>query len=271
MRGPAAITGSPTRFGRLLWHMAKTDFKLKYQGSAFGYLWSLLSPLLMFSVLYLVFTRVIRFGDEIPNYAAVMLLNLMLFQFFSEATSRSMVSIVQREGVVRKMDFPRLVIPLSIVLASTFTLGLDLLVVFAFLIGIAQIPFMATWLLLPVLVFFLYVFTLGTSLLLSTMYVRFRDTAQIWTVLTRVLFYGSPILFPIEFFPAAWKAMLVLNPLAPIFAQARVWVVDPNGPTFGEALGGEIYWIYPLLVLIAVAALGLWLFDRDAPRVAEEL
>jgi ABC-2 type transport system permease protein len=262
--------GDATRFWHLLWYMAKTDFKLKYQGSIFGYLWSLAAPLLLFGILYLVFTKVVRFGG-VENYAAMLIINLMLFTFFADATTRAMTSIVAREPLVRKMEFPRLVIPLSVVLASTFTLALDLIVVFAFLVGVTGLPVLSTWALLPLLIVWLYALTVGTSLLLATVFVRFRDIAQIWTVVSRVLFYGSPVLFPIELFPSAWKALLVLNPLAPLFAEARVWLVDPSAPTFAEAMGGMIYWIYPLLILVMVFVLGAWLFDRDAPRVAEQL
>jgi ABC-2 type transport system permease protein len=270
IRGPSALTGDARQFWRLLWYLAKTDFKLKYQGSVFGYLWSLVGPFLLFGILYLVFTRVVRFGG-IPHYAAMLILNIMLFSFFAEATTRAMSSIVGRESLVRKMEFPRLVIPLSIVLASCITLGIDLIIVLLFLVFIAGVPVMATWALLPVLLIWLIAFTVGTSLVLAMVYVRFRDMAQIWTVVSRVLFYGSPVLFPIELFPPGWKPLLVLNPLAPLFAQARVWMVDPSGPTYAEALGGAVYWIYPVLVLITVLALGLWMFERDAPRVAEEL
>jgi ABC-2 type transport system permease protein len=270
IRGPSALTGDASRFWHLLWYMAKTDFKLKYQGSVFGYLWSLMAPFLLFGVLYLVFTRVIRF-PYVPHFASILIINIMLFSFFAEATTRSMTSIVSRESLVRKMEFPRLAIPLSIVLASTFTLGLDLIVVLGFVVGVDGVQVTATWLLLPVLIVWLYAFTVGTSLVLAMVYVRFRDTAQIWTVLSRVLFYGSPVLFPIEFFPPSWNAVLVLNPLAPLFAQTRVWLVDPSGPTFSEALGGMVYWIYPVLVFVTILMLGGWLFDRDAPRVAEQL
>jgi ABC-2 type transport system permease protein len=270
IRGPSALTGDAARFWRLLWYMAKTDFRLKYQGSVFGYLWSLMAPFLLFGILYLVFTEVVRFGN-VDNYAAMLIINIMLFQFFGEATSRAMTSIVARESLVRKMEFPRLVIPLSIILSATITLGLDLVVVLAFVVLIAGVPVLATWLLLPVLIIWLYAFTVGMSLVLAMVYVRFRDTAQIWNVLSRVLFYGSPVLFPIELFPASWKALLLLNPLAPLFAQTRVWIVDPGAPTFSEALGGAVFWIYPLLVLVTVLILGIWLFDRDAPRVAEQL
>jgi ABC-2 type transport system permease protein len=270
IQGPSALSGDPRRFWRLVWHLGRTDFVLKYQGSAFGYLWSLLSPLLLFGVLYVAFTKILRFGDDVDNYAAVLLLNIMLFQFFSDSTSRALVSIVSKEGLVRKMEFPRLALPLSIVLASTFTLGMDLIVVIGYLL-VAGVPVTETWLLLPVLVVWIYVFTVGASLLLSALFVYFRDTAQIWQVLSRVMFYASPVLFPIEFFPSGWKALLLVNPLAPLFAQARVWMVDPDAPTYSEALGGDVYWIYPTLIFITVVALGIWLFDREAPKVAEQL
>lgn len=270
IRGPSALGSRDRRFWRLLWHMAVTDFRLKYHGSVFGYIWSLVSPLLLFGVLYLAFTRIVRFGADVENYAVVLLFNIMMFQFFAEATNRSMMSMVSNESVVRKMEFPRLVLPLSIILASTFTLLLDLVVVAAYAVIAGAGP-LSTWALLPVLVIWLYVITLGTSLLLSTLYIRFRDTAQIWSVVSRVLFYGSPVLFPIERFPAGWKAILLLNPLAPLFAQARVWLVEPTAPTFASALGGSVYWIYPILAMITIVVLGIWFFDRDAPRLAEEL
>jgi ABC-2 type transport system permease protein len=270
IRGPSALTGDPVRFWHLLWNAAKTEFKLKYQGSVFGYLWSLMSPFLLFGILYLVFTKVIRFG-AVNHYAAMLIINILLFQFFAEVTNRAMTSIVGREALVRKMEFPRLVIPLSIVLAATFTLGIDLVVVLGFLVVITGLPVLDTWVLLPVLILWLYAFTVGAALVLSMVYVRFRDTAQIWAILTRVLFYGSPVLFPIELFPPAWKAILVVNPLAPLFTESRVWLVDPSAPTFSEAMGGGVYWIFPALVLVMVLALGFWLFDREAPRVAEQL
>lgn len=270
IHGPGAISGDPRRFWRLVWYLARTEFKLKYKGSVLGYIWSLISPLMLFGVLYVAFTQILRFGGDVGNYAAMLLLNVMMFQFFADATSRSLVSIVEREELVRKMEFPRLAIPLSMVLAGTFTLAIDLLVVVAYML-LAGVEVTATWLLFPVLVLWLYVFTVGASLLLSTLYIHFRDTAQIWLVLSRVMFYGSPVLFPIELFPEGWRAVLLLNPLAPLFTEARVWMVDASAPSFSDALGGPLFWIYPSAIFIAVVVLGVWLFDREAPRVAERL
>jgi ABC-2 type transport system permease protein len=270
IRGPAAWSGDSRRFWRLVFYLARSEFIVKYKGSALGYLWSLISPLLLFGILYLVFTKIVRFGSGVENYGGFLLLNIMLFQFFSDATTQAVGSIVNREALVRKMEFPRLAIPLSVVLSATFTLALDLVVVIGFLL-LSGVHVMVTWLLLPVLIVWLYVLTVGASLLLSTLFVSFRDTAQIWLVLTRVMFYASPILFPIEFFPSALKPLLLLNPLAPLFAQSRVWIVDPNAETFSQAFGGAIYWIYPMLILLGTVMLGAWVFQREAPNVAEQL
>ena len=221
-------------------------------------------------MLYIVFTQVIKIGAGIENYAALLLLNITLYQFFSDATSIAVPSIVAKENVVRKMEFPRLAIPLSVVLSATFTLALTLIIVLGYMLA-AGVPVISTWLLWPILLAFLYGFTVGTSLLLSTLFVTVRDIGQIWAVISRLAFYATPVLFPIELYPSGFKAVLLLNPLAPIFAQARVWILDPSAPTYTEVMGGEIYLLYPALVLVSVIVLGFWLFERAAPHVAEEL
>jgi ABC-2 type transport system permease protein len=268
--GPAAVSNDLGRLWRLVWILGKTQFTSRYQGSAFGFLWSLLNPLLLFGVLYVVFTQIFRLGDTVPHYAALLLLNIMLFQFFADSTSICVSSLVSQEALIRKVEFPHLAVPLSVILASTFTLGLDLVVVITYML-IAGVPVTATWLLLPVLVLWLYVFTAGTSLLLATLFVFFRDTAQIWQVISRVMFYASPVLLPIELFPAGFKPFLLCNPLAPMFTESRAWLVDSSAPSFGAALGGNVLWIYPTLILITIVIFGSWLFNRLAPDVAEQL
>jgi ABC-2 type transport system permease protein len=250
--------------------MARTDFVLRYHGSALGYLWSLLSPLLTFGVIYFAFTQIVKIGQGVENYPPTLLFNLMLFQFFAEATSRSVTSIVAGEHLVRRMEFPRLAVPLSIVLASTLSLGLNMIVVGGFAIG-SGVEVRWTWLLLPLLLLALYTITVSFSVLLSTLYVRFRDVAQIWTVATTALFYMTPIVFPVEFYPDAVKPLLVANPLSPIFIDGRVWLFDPSAPTFANIAGGAVYILIPLAIVLALCVYGASYFNREAPRVAEEL
>jgi ABC-2 type transport system permease protein len=243
---------------------------LRFHDSVLGYLWPLLSPLLIFGVLYVAFTEILRFGDDIENYAVILLFNIMLFTFFSDGSTRAVNSLVIREAVLRKAEFPRAVVPLSMVLTAVLTLGFSLVVVVGFMLA-SGVPVYWTWLLVPLPIIGIVVFTVGCSLLLSALYVRLRDVGQIWGVVTRAGFYASPILFPVELYPTAWKWLLFINPLAPLLAQARVWMVDPDAPSYAETMGGSEYLLGPLLIGVAICVLGVWYFNRQAPVVAEEL
>ena len=127
--GPSALGGGWKRFGELLYLISVTEFKKTYFGTVLGYLWSLLRPLLLFAVLLFVFTKIFRVGSGVPHYPVLLLMNVVLFGFFSEATTTAVMSVVNQESVVRKTQFPRLVIPLSVVITSLFNLGLNLIVV----------------------------------------------------------------------------------------------------------------------------------------------
>jgi ABC-2 type transport system permease protein len=270
VRGPSAFGGGARRFWNLTWLLSVTDFKLNYFGTALGYLWSLIRPLLTFGVLYIVFTRIFRLGDQVPHYAALLLFNVMLFTFFSEATTQAVGCVVGSENVVRKMQFPRLAIPVSVVLTGLFNLCLNLIVVMIFLLATGVTPLL-TWLALPGIVALLVVVTTGTSMLLAALFVRFRDIAPIWGVLSLVIFYGSPILYPVEVIPHGLRFLLLINPLAPIFEAARRLIIDPSAPTVVDAAGSWLGIVGPAVAGLAVCALGFWVFVASAPRIAEEL
>jgi ABC-2 type transport system permease protein len=268
--GPSALGGGWRRSLELLYLLAVTDFKKHYFGTVFGYLWSIGRPLLLFSVLLAVFTQVFRIGSEVPNYPVLLLFNIVLFGFFQEATTAGVTSIVVQEGIVRKTQFPRLVIPLAVVLTSLFNLGLNLIVVFAFMLAYGVDPTW-TWLLLPVVVLPLVVITTAVAMIVSSLYPRFRDMAIIWSVLATVLFYATPVLYPIEKVPGALRDLLLLNPLAPLFELARKWVVDPTAPGPAGAAGSALQLVPAIAIFVALCVLAVWLFRREAPRIAEEL
>jgi ABC-2 type transport system permease protein len=270
IRGPSAFGGDRRRFFNLLWLTAAADFKTRYLSSWLGYAWSLLRPLLYFGVLYLVFTRVIRFGGQVENYAALLLLNIMLFQFFQDATGTALRSVVQRESLVRKMQFPRIVVPLSAVLNASLTALMNLLATLVIITAIGVDP-RWTWLLLPVVLAALLLFTTGVSLALAALYPRFRDVEQIWTVVARALFYASPVIYTIEFVPESWRGVVAANPLTPILEQARIWIIDPAAPDLAETAGSVAALLIPAAIFVGACVIGLWLFEREAPRVAEEL
>jgi ABC-2 type transport system permease protein len=272
VRGPSALGGSPRRFFDLLWLISVTEFKRVYFGTVLGYFWSLLRPLMLFGVLLFVFTKVFKIGSELHNYPVLLLLGLVLYTFFQEATAAAVTSVVGQEGVVRKTQFPRLVIPLSTVVTSALNLGLNLIIVFVFILAWGVDPSW-TWLLFPVALALLATFTATISMALSVLYVRFRDVAIIWIVVAQVLLYATPILYPIEKLEnPRYEHLLMVNPLAPIFEQVRVWVLgEADAPTAVQAAGGWLGLLPAALIFVGVCAFGAWVFNREAPRVAEEL
>jgi ABC-2 type transport system permease protein len=271
IRGPSAFGGEWQRFWNLVWLTAAADYKTRYLHSWLGYGWSLLRPLLLFGVLYVVFSQVIRFGDQVDNYAALLLFNIMLFQFFADATGGAVRCVAQRESLVRKMQFPRIVIPFSVILNALLTTIMNMIAALLLITAIGVEP-RATWLLLPLVLLALLVLVTGVSLALSALFPRFRDVEQIWTVFSRALFYGTPILYPIEFVPEGFRSLVaVLNPLVPIFEQARIWVLDPDAPSIVDVAGGPLGLAISAAIIAATCAVGLWIFEREAPRVAEEL
>ncbi len=278
VRGPSALGGGVRRFFDLLWLMAVTEFKRVYFGTVLGYLWSLIRPLAFFGVLLFVFTQIFKVGSELPNYPVMLLLGIVQFTFFQEATSNAITSVVAQEGIVRKTQFPRLVIPLSTVLTAFFNFCLNLIVVFAFILAWGVAPAW-TWLLYPAALAALFVLTTVISMAFSVLFVRFRDVAIIWVVGAQILFYGTPILYPLgkggiaENNPGL-EELLMINPLGVIFEQIRVWVLhEPRefAPTAVEAAGGWLHLLPALAIFLAVCAYGVWIFKREAPRVAEEL
>lgn len=273
VRGPSALGGGPRRFFDLLWLMSVTEFKRVYFGTVLGYLWSLIRPLMLFGVLLFVFTKVFKIGsEEVEHYPVLLLLGIVLFTFFQESTTNSVTSVVTQEGVVRKTQFPRLVIPLATVLTGAFNLCLNLVVVFAFVLAFGVSPSW-TWLLFPLALVTLFAFTAAMGMALSVLYVRFRDVAIIWTVLAQVLFYTTPILYPVSaFHNETYEHILMVNPLAVIFEQVRVWILaEPDAPTAVQAAGGALGLLPAAIIFIGICAFGGWIFNRDAPRIAEEL
>jgi ABC-2 type transport system permease protein len=268
--GPSALGGGWRRSFELLTLLAVGDFKKAYFGTALGYLWSLARPLMLFGVLLAVFTQVFRIGSQVPDYAVLLLFNIVLFGFFQEATVRAVQSLVDQEAVIRKTQFPRLVVPLAVVLTTLFNLALNLVAVFVFILAWGIAP-SSSWLLFPVLLLALFVLTTAVSVILSALYPRFRDTAIIWSVGATVLFYGSPVLYPLEVVPEGLREVIALNPLAPMLEAGRNWVIDPSSPGPVDAVGGWGRLAIPAVLYGGICLLAAWLFRREAPRVAERL
>ena len=197
--GPSAFGDDLRRFVSLTYTLASTDFKLTYFGSFLGYFWSLMRPLLFFGVLYFVFTDIFHVGTNVPNYSVELLLGIILWTFFLQSTVGSVQSMLSREGLLRKMRFPRLVVPLAITLTSLFQLTTNLSPIFALALIRGINPTWAWFELIPV-VALLAILASGIGMLLSVLYVRARDIAPIWDVTSQLLFYASPIIYPVFYY-----------------------------------------------------------------------
>lgn len=275
--GPSALGGGVHRFWSLTFMLARTEFKLRFFGSVFGYLWTLVRPLMFFGVLLFVFTVLFKpNGGQVSHYPEYLLESIILFTYFQETTSGSVQSLVGRENLLRKVRFPRLVVPLSVALFCFFNLCMNLIVVFAFILLSGVTP-MWSWFELPVLLGLLVIISTGIGMLLSALYVRFRDIQPIWEVISQILFYATPILYTIQTVPGhklfgvPFSRLLVLNPLGAILTQARKALLDSHAPSVVAASGGEVRLLIPLGIIAALFALGLWYFNREAPLISEKL
>jgi len=268
--GPSALGGGWRRFLDLLLLISINDFRKTYFGTALGYVWSLARPLMLFAVLLFVFTRIFRVGSEVAHYPVLLLFNIVMISFVQEATQTAVVSVVNQEGVVRKTHFPRLVIPLAVVMTSFFNFCTNLIAVIIFVVAFG-VTITWTWLLFPVVALLLFVFSLALSMLLSSLYPRFRDVGIIWSVLVTALFYATPVLYPLEIVPSQYVDIVMINPLAPIFEQARHWIIDPGAPGAVAAAGGWVHLIPAIAIYVGVCVIAVLVFRREAPRIAEEL
>jgi ABC-2 type transport system permease protein len=267
--GPSALGGDLRRFLNLTWTLAATDFKLRYFGSALGYLWSLMKPVLFFGVLYIVFTKVFH-ADNVPHYSVYLLTSIVLWTFFVEATSSSVQCLIAREGMLRKMRFPRLVIPLGVALTALFNLAMNFVAVLGFALATGVEP-QLTWLEMPLLVGLLALLAVGTGMLLSVLYVRFRDILPIWEVIAQILFYGSPVIYTASKY-GSLSHIALCSPIAAILTQMRnAFIGGHSAYSAATAIGGTVRLLIPFGIIVGIFTLGLWFFNREAPRISENL
>jgi ABC-2 type transport system permease protein len=283
IRGPRALGDSLPRFWHLAYNIARSEFKLKFFGSALGYLWQVVRPLLLFGVLYVFFVLVFEVnkltGAAAEFYGAQLLASIVLFTFFGEAAGGAVRSVVDRESLVRKIQFPRLAIPISVVLLALFNLGLNLVVVMIFAVAGGVRP-MLSWLELPLIIAMLTVLTTGVAMLLSALFVRFRDISPIWEVLSQILFYCSPVIIPAEVVREKLAHgslnhflyhIYTLNPLVAIFQQFRHAMINKATLSAGQIMGSWVALLEPLALVAAIIVVGFWVFNREAPHIAEDL
>lgn len=275
IKGPTALGDDPRRLWQLAYTLASTDFKLKFFGSFLGYLWQLVNPLMLFGVLFVVFSFALSLDQGVRYFPVALLLGIVLFSFLSEATSAAVRSLVQRENLVRKVDFPRLAVPMASVMTSVFNLALNLVPVWVFLLASGGRPRWA-WLGFFVVVAVLVLFGFGLAMLLSIAFVRFRDIEPIWNVVLQVLFYTSGVFFTVDAIAKQkhgqlFVDLLFCNPFAAILAAARHVLVDPSWVAPWQAVSSEWILLIPGGLIVGSVVFGFLLFRAQAPKVAEDL
>ena len=254
----------------LLKELVKTDFKLRYQGSVMGHLWSILKPIMLFSVMYMVFIHFLRFGDGIPHFAVALLLGMVIWTFFQETTVMGLTSIVARGDLLRKLSFPKeiIVVAVSVNAFINFLINLVVVLIFALINGVDVSKYA---LLVPLLLVELYVFSLGVAFLLATLFVRFRDISPIWEVAMQAGMHATPIIYPISMVSEksliAAKIMM-LNPLAQIIQDIRFMLISDQNVIVGQLLSWKFVYI-PYVIPFVVFAIGYTVFKHNSKRFAE--
>jgi ABC-2 type transport system permease protein len=255
----------------LLRELVITDFKLRYQGSLLGYAWSLLRPLLLFLILYVVFVKFLRLGTGVPHYPIYLLLGIVLWSFFTEMTNQSLSSIVARGDLIRKIRIPRWIIVLSSSVSALINLALNLVVVLIFMIANGvDVSTYIFW--FPVILAQIYLFALGISLFLSAAFVKYRDISHIWEITLQAFFYLTPILYPMSTITnVTVQKLLLLNPMAQAIQDARNILVTKDTITIAEVFHNSAARLIPVAITLIALVVGVLYFKRESKYFAENI
>lgn len=257
----------------LLREMVVTDFKLRYQGSVLGYLWSLLKPLMLFAILYIVFIKFMRFDIPGGHGSVQLLIGIVLWSFFIEATSQGMQAIVARGDLIRKINFPKYIIVISGTVSALINMLLNLIVVFIFII-LNGVDIQWRMVLFPIIVLELYIFALAIAFLLSAVFVKFRDIGHIWEVFMQAMFYATPIIYPltmvIAFNPITAK-ILMLSPIAQIVQDARYASISHEVITTSSLINNPLVQFIPYLIVAITIVYATYYFKKNQKYFAENV
>lgn len=258
----------------LLGELVKTDFKLRYQGSVLGYVWSLLKPLMLFAIMYTVFVHFLRFGEGIPHFAVTLLLGIVMWTFFLEATNQGMQAIVARGDLLRKINFPKYILVISGTISAFINFILNLVVVLIFMI-FDGVDFGWSVLLFPVSILVLYSFALALAFFLSAVNVRFRDVGHIWEIILQAVFYATPIIYPLQMvieYNNLAGHILMLSPIAVLFQNARAQLVGhENVITADQLFSNPLWLIFPYAIIVVTIIVSTWYFRKNQAKFAEQI
>lgn len=264
----------------ILRELVKTDFLLRYQGSFLGIAWSVLKPLMLFCVMYVVFVKFLRFSDGTDTFPLVLLLGISMWNFFTESTTMGLCSITTRGDLLRKINFPKYIIVVSATINALICMSINLgVVIVACILSGVQFTVNVFW--LPINLVQLYLLSLGVALLLSTLNVYFRDAQHIWEVVLQGLFYATPIIYPLsmveqklgEVAPGVGlliEKLMLLNPAAQIIQDIRYNLIAPaTTPTIWTLSDNIFFQMIPIALTFAMLLWGVHVFRKYSPKFAE--
>ncbi len=255
----------------LLSELVRTDFKLRYQGSVLGYTWSLLRPLLLFLILYIVFVKFLKLGSSIPYFPIYLLLGIVIWNFFNEMTVQSLGSVVGRGDLIRKIRIPRWIIVFSSSISALINFFLNLVVVSIFMV-INHVPISSKAIWFPLIVLEIYILALGLSLFLSAAFVKYRDIQYIWEVILQAGFYITPILYPLSLITnLTFQKIIMINPIAQAIQDARYQIVTTQTNTVYQVFDGGWYKFTPFIIVIVVLVVGVAYFRQQSRSFAENI
>lgn len=256
----------------LVRELSITGFKLKYTGSALGYVWSLVKPMMLFGIMYLVFSQLLRVGRNDPDFPVQLLIAIVAWTFFTEATSTAMNAVAGNGDLIRKAYFPRWILVVASNTSALLTFAINTTLVVVVTLALGHLDLTLRSLLAPLYYLELIILVLGLSLLLSSLFVFFRDLGHIWEILSLVLFYGSAVVFPITLIKSKTLLDLAgLNPVAQIIQDLRYALVQPSAfnQSMVSLIGSLV--VIPIALSLAAFVVGFFVFNRLTPRFAESL
>jgi ABC-2 type transport system permease protein len=256
----------------LVRELSITSFKLKYTGSALGYVWSLVKPLMLFGIMYLVFSLLLRVGKGDIDFPVQLLIAIVAWTFFTEATSTAMNAVAGNGDLIRKAYFPRWILVVASTTSALLTFAINTTLVLVVTLILGHLDLTLRSLLAPIYYLELIVLVLGLSLLLSSLFVFFRDLGHIWEILSLVLFYGSGVVFPIMLIKSTTLLDLAgLNPVAQIIQDLRYSLVQSSAlnQSMASIIGPLV--IIPIAISILALVVGYAVFTRLTPKFAESL
>ena len=229
--------------------------------------------MLLFGILYIVFAKFLRFGDEIPHYPVYLLVGTVLWSFFTECTNQGIQSLILRSDLMRKIAFPKWIIVLSATTTAFINLLINLFVVIVFAL-VSGVSFNLSWLIVPFLIIELYLLAFGIALFLGSLNVKFRDVGSIWEVLLQALFYAIPIIYPLSMvvsYNAFAAKLIMLNPIAQVVQDVRYNLITNETVTGWGTIENPILKFVPILIVVLMVALGCFVFNKKSKYFAEEI